>query len=81
MSEQPLCPHSAKGLTLIRRPVNALCVEIGAPLPRCILKMPEHWTGKGRSAIRWLASGGSPLVFGPCTPLCCPEEKRPQENK
>lgn len=57
---------------LLRRPVNGLNVEIGAPLPRCRLKLPEHWSGAGASSLRWLASGGSPLVFGLCTPGACP---------
>lgn len=56
---------------LPRRPVNGLNVEIGQPAPRCTLKLPDHWTGKGRSALRWLGSGGSPLVFGHCS-ACCP---------
>lgn len=34
--------------------------------------MPEHWRGPGASSLRWLASGGSPLVFGPCSPGACP---------
>jgi hypothetical protein len=58
-----------------RRPANALCVEIGAPAPRCINKRPEHWAGLGvNSSIRWLASGGSALVFGVCD-YCCLKEK------
>jgi hypothetical protein len=55
-----------------RRPANALNIEVGQPLPRCRLKLPEHWSGPGRSSLRWLASGGSPLVFGLCTPGECP---------
>jgi hypothetical protein len=64
---------------LIRRPGNALNVEIGAPLPRCRLKMPSHWSaigGPGASSLRWLGSGGSPFVFGPCTPRACRERHR-----
>ena len=51
-----------------RRPANALNVEIGTPLPRCISKTPAHW--RGMSGIRWLASGGDALVFGPCDGDC-----------
>ena len=64
-------------LDVTRRPANALCVEIGTPLPRCTLKLPSHWTGTEASALRWLASGGSPLVLGPCSASCprtCEEE-------
>jgi len=57
-----------------RRPVNGLNVEIGQPLPRCLNKLPEHWTGTGASSARWIASGGSALVFGYCTPNACPKE-------
>lgn len=57
---------------LIPRPGNCVTVEIGIPLPRCRLKLPSHWTGTGASSLRWLGSGGSPLVFGPCTPAMCP---------
>jgi len=63
------CVHRLVPL-LLRRPANALNVEIGAPAPRCSLKLPDHWTGSGRSALRWLGSGGSPLVFGHCSADC-----------
>lgn len=56
---------------IVERRANALCVEVGAwPQPRCTLKLPSHWTGKGASALRWLGSGGSPLVLGLCTAHC-----------
>ncbi len=45
------------------------------PLTRCRLKLPDHWTGAGASSLRWLGSGGSPLVFGVCTPGNCPDRK------
>lgn len=54
-----------------RRPANALNVEIGAPMDRCRLRTPAHWRGAG--ALRWLASGGSPLVLGVCCASKCPE--------
>lgn len=57
-------------LGIPRRPANALCVEIMEPLPRCTLKLPSHWTGTGASALRWLGSGGSPLVLGRCSANC-----------
>lgn len=63
------CAHRIE-LPLPRRPANALCVEIMGPLPRCTLKLPSHWTGSGASALRWLASGGSPLVLGRCSVHC-----------
>lgn len=70
------CPHllEYKDLPLQR---NALRVEIGTPSPRCILKLPEHWPDKAKEygGIRWLASGGSGLVFGLCTPNNCPKNK------
>jgi len=57
---------------LLRRPANALNIEVGAPLDRCLNKLPSHWKGSGRSALRWRASGGGPEVFGLCTPNACP---------
>lgn len=64
------CPHRIE-LTVPRRPGNVLNVEVGTPLPRCALRHPEHWP-EGSSALRWLGSGGSALVFGVCTPRNCP---------
>jgi hypothetical protein len=69
------CPHRIE-LELERRPGNALNVEIGAPAPRCINKRPDHWAKLGvNSSFRWLASGGSALVFGLCTYCCRRKEK------
>lgn len=62
------CPHYVE-TPLERRPGNALNVEIGAPVPRCTLKEPDHWPQKGLGP-RWLFSGGSPLVFGFCSEDC-----------
>lgn len=70
----PQCPDR-RGASVERRPANALNVEIGAPVPRCIQRMPAHWTGSGRSALRWLASGGSALVFGECCCRACPRAR------
>lgn len=61
----PLCP-SRLALGVERRPANALCMEVGQPLPRCAEKSPD---GRGRL---WLLSGGSPLAYGPCKCACCP---------
>lgn len=54
-----------------RRQANALNVEIGQPIPRCLNKIPEHWTGPAALGLRWVASGGSPLVLGACQPNGC----------
>jgi hypothetical protein len=59
-------------LELIRRPGNALNVEIGQGQGRCKLKTPKNWGGADPEATRWLHSGGSPLVLGVCTPNACP---------
>ncbi len=62
---------------LLRRPANALNVEVGQAVPRCRLKTPEHWGDADPEATRWLRSGGSPLVLGPCTPNACPLKDKP----
>lgn len=61
----PLCP-SRLAVDVERRPANALCLEIGAPLPRCRERSPD---GRGDA---WLASGGSPLAYGHCDAGACP---------
>jgi hypothetical protein len=71
MSES--CPHLIE-LETPRRPGNALNVEVGTPAPRCLLRIPAHWR-EGASALRWIGSGGSPLVFGRCRPGRCPRKK------
>jgi hypothetical protein len=71
-TEHADCRYAARsGLVLPRRRANGLNIEVGTPAPRCLLKLPDHWRGPGASAIRWLASGGSALVFGHCTPNAC----------
>lgn len=67
------CPHRID-VPLVRRPGNALNIEIGKPLDRCRLRQPEHWPSG--TAGRWLASGGSPLVFEPCSLRECPNDPR-----
>ncbi len=61
----PLCP-SRRELPVARRPGNALNVEIGTPIPRCMDRSPD-----GRGAA-WALSGGSMLAYGPCDGSACP---------
>jgi hypothetical protein len=65
----PNC-HELVEAEFLRRPSNALNVEPMQPGPRCRLRTPEHWKGKDPRASRWLLSGGSPLVLGPCAQPC-----------
>lgn len=67
----PACPDRIEP-ALLRRPANALNIEIGAPMPRCRLNTPEGWDGADHRAARWLASGGSALVLGVCACATCP---------
>jgi len=60
-----ICPDRRE-LSVQRRPGNALNVEIGAPLPRCLLRSPD---GRG---LAWLASGGDVLAYGTCDRAACP---------
>lgn len=62
------CPYRLTS-EVERRPANALNLEIGAPLPRCRLRLPREWKGRDMAA-RWLASGGTPFVFGLCSRAC-----------
>lgn len=57
------------------RPANALNLEIGQPMPRCINSQPDNWPKDQGFGIRWLASGGGPLVFGVCCAGNCPKLK------
>ena len=47
-----------------------------SPAPRCVLKMPDHWPdgAKKLGGLRWIASGGDALVFGPCSSKSCPND-------
>ena len=61
----------------LRRPGTALYVE-RFPLgtPRCTCKKPDHWPDTEGMALRWINSGGSPNVLGPCqtgSEPCCPK--------
>ena len=51
---------------------NALRIEIMTPELRCALKFPKHWSqaAKDLGAMRWVLSGGTPLVFGVCDKNC-----------
>jgi hypothetical protein len=59
------CP-SRRDMGVERRPANALNVEIGSPMPRCIEQGPD---GRG---LTWLLSGGSLLAYGICGWRTCP---------
>lgn len=53
------------------RPVNGLNIEIATPQPRCIQKPPKHIKNPEHfHALRWILSGGDPLVFGRCSSNC-----------
>lgn len=70
------CPYLIE-IAIESRPANALNVEIGKAADRCQIKTPSHWGDADPLGSRWLLSGGSPLVFGWCTPNNCP--KTPDE--
>lgn len=53
-----------------RRPGNALNVEIGSPMPRCLFRSPD---GRG---LLWLLSGGSVLQYGHCEQRACERAKQ-----
>lgn len=57
-----------------RRPANALNLEFIQPADRCLNQKPSHWPD-GAWALRWIHSGGSPLVFGECSAQTCPERQ------
>ena len=61
----PHCPDRFAP-SLERRPANALNVEIGTPLLRCLQRSPD---GRG---LAWKASGGSVLAYGVCGGAQCP---------
>lgn len=61
-------------LPLERRPANALCVEIGSPLDRCLLQPPDgRGVTRDGGTLDWLRSGGSALAYGVCCLASCPE--------
>jgi hypothetical protein len=55
---------------LERRPANALCIEIGTPMPRCLFREPGG-SKEGRSNLAYLLSGGSILAYGICEQAHC----------
>lgn len=69
----PTCPDRIDAP--LRRGVNALNMEPMDAASRCKQRLPGHWTGTGASALRWLGSGGSVLVFGRCHCRACPRGK------
>jgi hypothetical protein len=73
------CPELVE-TEFLRRPANALNVEPMQPAPRCRLRTPEHWGDKDPRATRWLLSGGSPLVLGPCSRCKIPHEQHLEED-
>ena len=73
MNDCQFCKH----IPLPERKANALNVEVGSPLPRCMLKTPSHWPAH-MTGFRWIVSGGDAYVFGPCTPNGnCPKRAIP----
>lgn len=68
-----ICPFLIEERNITKQQ-NALRIETMSPLPRCILKLPEHWSegAKQLGGLRWIGSGGSPLVFGICDKKCPP---------
>lgn len=66
----------------VPRQRNAPRIEVLDPSPRCILKLPEHWSegAKRAGGLRWICSGGDIFVFGICTPKSCPELKQREEQ-
>lgn len=65
-SELSSCCPSRMEPDLVRRPANALNIEIGAPQLRCSLQSPD---GRG---MAWVNSGGSILAYGCCSKRSCP---------
>jgi hypothetical protein len=73
--KQRTCPSSLQP-AIVPRPGNCWNVEITQPQCRCLKKAPDHWAAlNAPSAARWLGSGGSPSVFGICTPGACPKSE------
>lgn len=53
------------------RPCNGVNVEYYGGSYRCLNQKPDHWP-ESATAIRWIKSGGSVLVFGECCLAGCP---------
>lgn len=57
-----------------RRPGNALNIEIGTPMPRCLLQPPDgRGVTRDGSTLDYLRSGGSVLAYGVCKASTCPK--------
>lgn len=57
-----------------RRPGNALNVEIGTPMPRCMLQPPDgRGVTKDGGTLDWLRSGGNEIAYGVCCAANCPK--------
>lgn len=67
---RPRCLYRLQS-AVVRRPANALNLETIKPSDRCRLQPPPYWPTE-TSALRWLGSGGSVLVFEPCERKTCP---------
>lgn len=64
------CPHLlTQECGVPRRPCNGLNIEFSGANPRCRLK-PQDKRFTPEMATRWLRSGGSMLVFHPCSANC-----------
>ena len=63
------CPYRIE-IGITPRAVNGLNIEIAQAADRCILKRPAHWP-ETATALRWIGSGGDPLVFGVCEARKC----------
>lgn len=67
---------SRRVLRVERRPGNALNVEIGSPMPRCMLQPPDgRGVTKDGSTMDWIRSGGQELDYLPCDPETCPKAR------
>lgn len=72
------CIHLIE-LETLRRPANALNIEVGAfPAPRCKLKPPADWP-EGMVS-RWLLSGGDAMVLGRCSKPCPLDKERGEKS-
>ncbi len=72
-------PADPEGLDGVRRSRNRLRLELVSPAARCLLKPPSHWGQSDPGPLRWIASGGSPLVFGQCAGRCPRDEPPPAD--
>jgi hypothetical protein len=65
---------SRRELRVERRPGNALNIEIGAPMPRCMFQPPDgRGVTRDGGTLDWLRSGGAELDYGICCADKCPK--------